>query len=169
MLTVETGEGLANADAYVSLDAFKAWLAANKDTAAADDDVFERAIRRATAWIDAEYQARFPGLRRFQRIQALAWPRSDAVDADGWVIAFAEVPREVIAATCEAAYREMVEPGTLAPDLERGGAVSRIKAGSVEIEYGANAMASTVFQDVRNALGRILRPSSPFSGVAVRC
>jgi hypothetical protein len=36
-------------------------------------------------------------------------------------------------AVAEAAYREIISPGSLAPDLERGAAIQSIQAGSVEI------------------------------------
>lgn len=168
-LTVETGDGLADADAYVSLADFQAWVAAQYGATLPTDAEQERAIRRATSYIDARYRARFPGLRRRERDQALEWPRTDAVDAEGWSVPYAELPSEIVKATCEAAYRETVTPGTLSPDLDRGGAINRLKAGSVEIEYSGSAPATTAFQDIDNALARLLRPASVMFGTAVRC
>lgn len=168
-LVVETGEGLQSADAYVSEVDFVVWVQHHYDALLPDDDAVERAIRKATAYIDARYRGRFPGYRRRERGQALEWPRSDAVDAEGWAIAYGEVPAEIIKATCEGAYREALEPGALSPDLERGGAISRLKAGSVEIEYAGTAPVRTVFQDIDHALARLLRPASVMFGTAVRC
>ena len=168
-LTVETGEGLPAADAYVSAADFVQWVSKRYDTVLPVPDAVERAIRNATAYVDARYRARFPRYRRRQRGQALEWPRVDAVDAEGWILPYGEVPAEIINATCEGAYREALEPGTLSPDLERGGAVSRLKAGSVEIEYAGAAPATTVFQDIDHAVARLLRPASVMFGTAVRC
>lgn len=168
-LTVETGEGLAAADAYVSAADFAVWVADYYGTTLPESDVVERAIRKATAYVDARYRGRFPGCRRRQRGQALEWPRVDAVDAEGWILPFGEVPAEIVRATCEGAYREALELGTLSPDLDRGGAISRLKAGSVEIEYAGTAPATTVFQDIDHAVARLLRPASVMFGTAVRC
>jgi hypothetical protein len=168
-LVVETGAGLANADAYVSVAGFDSYFAARYplDAQFVIEDR-EKAVRRATMWVDARYRSRFPGERLQGRLQALEWPRSGACDNAGWAVAHDAVPSEIIAATCEAAQRELTEPGILAPDLERGGAVKRIQAGSVEIEYGANSIAATLFTTIDNVLGSLLVAQSPYSGRAVR-
>jgi hypothetical protein len=168
-LVVEDGTGLANADAYVSLDDCEAYAAARGLTFATSPSAAgEAAIRVATAFIDNTYRSRFTGQRLNGRSQALEWPRIYATDAAGNDIASDEIPVEIVNATCEAAIREFAAPGTLTPDLERGGGVKRLKAGSVEIEYMAGALAQTLFTAVDAALSGLIQPRSMFSGRAVR-
>lgn len=189
---VETGAGLSDATSYVSLadaDAYHAdcgntvWAAA----AAADK---QTALIRATAFIDATYRGRFPGYPAMQRLQAREWPRvaayvsipdngrSDAFFYGGqrdysfvdgvYYIPSNQVPREIVAATCEGALRELSQPNGLAPDLERGGAISKLKAGSVEVTYSGGAVASTVFQAIDLALASLLIAASPYGGRVAR-
>ncbi|MBB6306225.1 DnaT-like ssDNA-binding protein [Xanthobacter tagetidis] len=168
-LVVETGEGLGGAESYVSVADCAAFASARGLTFPASPEASaEAALRRATAWVDATYRSRFPGQRRRQRDQALEWPRIDACDREGYAIDYDSVPSEIVIATCEAAVRELAVPGSMAPDLERGGAIKRVKAGSVEVEYSGAADATTTFSVVDNALGPILRRATPFTARAVR-
>jgi hypothetical protein len=66
------------------------------------------------------------------------------------------VPQEIISATCEAAVREMASPGTLMPDLERGGSIQALQAGSVRIEYAANASSVTLFSLIDGIIANVL-------------
>lgn len=195
-LIVEDGTGLPDANSYIGLDDAASWFE-TRGTAwsdiRADSDARSAALVRATAFLDATYRRRFPGYRTQGRAQALEWPRVGAytyVPDDGRSAAYGvasgygasadcfeygysyiqpnEVPREIIAATCEAAVRELVEPGSLAPDLNRGGAIQSLKAGSVEIDYAAGASARTAFQAIDLALASLLMPSSAFSGRVAR-
>lgn len=157
-LTVEDGTGLADAESYVSVADCEAYCTARGltfSTGATPDK--EAALRRATSYIDGAYRARFIGWRTNGRAQALAWPRRDAFDvATGEYLVSDEIPPELVAATCEAAVRELAEPGALAPDLERGGAIRSLKAGSVGIEYAGNAPVATTFTAIENALAPLL-------------
>ncbi|GJE00556.1 DnaT-like ssDNA-binding protein [Methylobacterium isbiliense] len=192
MLIVENGTGLPDAESYVSVAEACAYHLARRNDAWLDpevpDEFREAALVRATAFIDATYRDRFPGYRVQGRVQALEWPRVSAftlVPDNGRSAAFlpgqdplfrsgvdaipsTEIPREVVAAVCEAALRELTEPGSLSPDLERGGAIKRLAAGSVEIEYAGGAPASTTFQAIGLALASLLLPANPYSGRAVR-
>lgn len=156
-LDVEDGTGKANAESYVNVADCEAYCAARGLTfasgATADK---ESALRRATTAIDALYGNRFAGARLNGRAQSLSWPRSGAYDANGEEIASDEIPVEVIRATCEFAVRELAEPGATMPDLERGGAVRSLKAGSVSIEYAGNATARTVYSVVDGILATLL-------------
>jgi hypothetical protein len=173
-LVVEDGTGKANAESYVSVADCAAY-ATKRALSFPGTDVpnSEAALRLATAFIDNTYRARFTGYRTYRRAQALEWPRvgayvyipnnsSDMAYAGGYDPAYDyigqnEIPVEIINATCEAAIREFTTPGTLSPDLDRGNAVKRLKAGSVEIEYGASATATTTFQTIDLALSGLLR------------
>lgn len=168
-LIVETGSGASDSESYVSVADCAAY-ASNRGLSFPTTDVgaCEAALRKGAAWIDARYGRRYPGLRQYGREQRLEWPRSGASDAGGWAIDANVVPHEVIEATCEAAIRELSDPGTLSPDLERGGAIKRLAAGSVEIEYADSASAVTLFRRVDEAMAGLLRPVSPYSGRVVR-
>jgi len=170
-LVVETGAGLANSNSYVSAAAFESYCEDRAITLASGDE--EAALIRATSYIDNTYRTRFTGYRTKRRDQALEWPRvgayvyipnnsSDMAYAGGYdpaydYIAQDVIPIEIINATCEAAIRELAVPGSLTPDLDRGGAVKRLKAGSVEIEYGASASATSTWTAIDNALSGLLR------------
>lgn len=189
---VETGAGLSDATSYVSVADADAYHTdrGNAVWLTAETDAKQHALVRATAFIDATYRGRFSGYPAMQRLQAREWPRTGAFvripdngrsDAffygrnygytylDGvYYVPSNQVPREVIAATCEGALRELTQPTALAPDLERGGAITRIKAGSVEIAYSAAAAATTTFQAIDLALASLLMPASPYGGRAAR-
>lgn len=191
-ITVEDGTGIAGAVSYVSAQTVADYATARGltfDPAAAGA---EGACVRATEYIDATYMGRFPGIPTFGRLQGLQWPRVGAyvrVPDNGrfnalfygggryydyefldglYYIPNNVVPREIIKATCEGALREIIKPGALTPDLKRGGAIQRVKAGSVEVEYSGSAPAGTSFQSIGLALASLLMPSSSFSGRAVR-
>lgn len=150
----------------------------------------EAALRRATTFIDATYRGRFPGYPLKGRAQALEWPRSGAyvvvpdngrsegllyhgnreyAFVDGiYQIPTNQVPREINAAVCEAALRELVKPGSLAPDLKRGGAIKSAGAGSARVEFFGGAPATTTFQAIDLALAALLMPARSFNGRAAR-
>jgi hypothetical protein len=167
-IIVEDGTGLAGANSYASEDELDTYTDDRAITLATGDA--EAALIRATAAIDAIYGSRFPGYKTNGRDQNLLWPRIYAYDGDGDLIDSDEIPVEIKNATCEAAVRELTTPGSMSPDLERGGGVKRLKAGSVEIEYGSNAEAGTTFSVIDGILSALLGASamSNMFGKAVR-
>lgn len=170
-IVVEDGTGLASANSYVSGDELATYCEDRAITlASSDDDAIEAALVRATAAIDGGYRMAFPGYRASARDQALEWPRLAAYDYEGILIDGTSVPPEVKQATCETAIRELADPGSMTPDLERGGFIRRMKAGSVEIEYGGNNN-QTVYTIIDGILSRITGGSvstSPMFASAVR-
>lgn len=166
-IIVEDGTGIGTANAYVSGAACAAYAADRglQFTANASGDA---AIIRASAWIDGEYRTRYPGVRQKYRLQGLEWPRIGASDRDGYYIATSTVPIEVLNATCEAAVREQSDPGSLSPDLERGGVVQSLTAGSVGIVYGAGAVPNTIFQVIDNIMAPVVGGSSGMFGKVSR-
>lgn len=168
-LIVEDGSGKPNAESYVSVENAVVYAAARGLTfPASPADAAEQALRRATVWIDNAYRTRFPGQRKLFRKQALEWPRVAVVDMNGFPIADDEIPQEIFYATCEAAVRELANPGSMAPDLERGGNIQMLKAGSVEIQYGAGATATTVFQQIDGILASLIGATNQYTAQAVR-
>lgn len=156
-MVVEDGSGVEDANSYLDVAAFKEYADARGLSYEGKSDPFiEQALIRGTTWLDSAYRARWPGVRLNGRSQALSWPRFGATDADGEEIAEDEIPQEVLDATAEAAFRELSAPGSLSPDLERGGAVRRLKAGSVEVEYATTAAAGTTFSAIDGILSGLL-------------
>lgn len=187
-LVVETGEGLEGADSYVSVTVANTHHINRGNLSwAGSTESREVALRKATSFIDSTYYDRFPGYRAKRRAQALEWPRVGAylshqtqnsrtpfVSTQGFFdfgfdyLPHNTIPREIIFATCEAALREIVEPGSLEPDLERGGGIKSLSAGSVSIEYSGNASPWAVFRSIDLGLRRLLLPSNEYSGRVTR-
>lgn len=125
-LVVETGQGVAGADAYVSEAAVTSYNTERVGSAgwtAADQATRERAIRNATAYIDNQYGRRWQG-QRTNEAQGLAWPRAYVRDRDGYCIASNVVPVPIQHATCEMAIRAIA--GELMP--------AQINTGTIESE-----------------------------------
>jgi hypothetical protein len=172
-LVVEDGTGTNSpkADSYNSLDEIQAYADDHGLTfATSPTEPAEAAARRAAVWLDATYRDRLPGTRTNGRQQGLAWPRTGATDIDGNEIADDEIPAEWKAAHAEATIKELASPGTLSPDLERGGDIKRMKAGSVEIEYKDGAPATTIFSAIDSILSGLIvtKKSSTVVGFSAR-
>ena len=69
----------------------------------------------------------------------------------------------------EAAYRELNSPGSLAQDLERGGAIQSLQAGSVEIVYSSTAPSGMTFTQIEAILSGLIGPvgGSCYTAMAV--
>jgi hypothetical protein len=163
-LTVEDGTGLGNADAYVAAADVQAYAAANNLPFDPDSDqALDGAVRTATRYVDGAYRYRFSGLRLRQRDQALEWPRQSAVAMGQYPIGYNEVPRELKSAVCEAAVRELSNPGTLSPDVSAP--VTSVKADTVSVDFGgAGYTAAQSFQAIDMLLVPILAPLNALSG-----
>lgn len=118
------------------------------------DDYFVE--RNATAWMAGTVEAREAALIRATahlngyawagqkvggRAQLLAWPRYGTIDREGWPIDDTTIPREVKAACCEIALRELATPGSMTPDVIMSQAVTREKIGAIEVQYQGAASA----------------------------
>lgn len=154
-----TTPGALDANSYASLAQAAAYHAARGNgTWTGSDAVKEAALIRATQWIDGRYGDQWPGVRRYLRAQALDWPRADAYDRDGTYVDLETIPPEVVQATCEAALRELVTPGSLSPDVTPGTAkvlteVKGIKWTPLRAAASANDMTLTI-----TAVDRALAP-----------
>jgi hypothetical protein len=115
--TVETGTGIADANAYDSVDNIDAHHA---DRGTSDWTNFstpqkEQAIVRASDYIDKRFGRRFVGVRATKG-QGLEWPRLSAFDQDGFLLSDVDsIPRQLLKAVAEYALRAAV-CGILAPD-----------------------------------------------------
>lgn len=108
---VETGAGLANANAYITVAYFKTYHTDRGNGFSASDKVLEHNIIKATDYIDQRWRGKFVGFRE-NITQSLEWPRVSAFYSDGRIAA--DIPREVQQATAEYALRSLT--GELAPD-----------------------------------------------------
>lgn len=164
-MALDTTPGAQDADSYVSVEDCAAY-AAKKGLAfpTSPAEPAEQALRRATAWLDSTYRIRFPGAAT-DVWQALEWPRVGVIYR-GQPFDEDTIPQQIKDACCEAAVREMAEPGALAPDLERGGAVKRLKAGSVEVEYADSADLTTTFTTIDGLLSGVLLPAKGNTSVS---
>lgn len=113
-LTVEDGTGLSDADALDSLANVKARLTKmGRDVSVYTDEQFEQAIRRASDWLSSSFD--WQGYRIEGRNQALAFPRYNMVDEDGWAIDSDSVPEEVLKALSHVTWQEVVTPFSMTP------------------------------------------------------
>jgi hypothetical protein len=115
--TVETGTGIAGANAYDSVANIDTHHADHGQTAWNDFTTPEKqtAIVRATSFIDKRFGRRFVGVRSTKE-QGLEWPRLDAFDQDGFLLSGTDaIPRQLLKAVAEYALRAAV-CGILAPD-----------------------------------------------------
>lgn len=109
-LIVENGIGDPTAESYDSLAGILAYITARKTAAqlavwtALSTAVQEAHARNATQWIDATRAGLWKGYRASET-QALAWPRIDVQDDDGYTIESTSIPSSLKAALAEATYR----------------------------------------------------------------
>ncbi len=129
------------ADSYADADQFKAHCeAVGYDAAELTDDDIERALRRATAYLDGVYGSRFIGeATTFE--QALEWPRKRA-KFRGKFFPDNEIPAKLIAATCEAAFITSGDPVALTVGFNTEAQIVREKVGELETQYSDKATLS---------------------------
>ena len=173
-LIVEDGTGRSDAESYVALSDADAYAAARGLTFPISPTApAEQALRRATEWIDGAYRTRFPGFRKQLRVQALEWPRRGAYDIHGYPIGENELPRELKAATIEAAVRELASPGVLTPDVTPGKLKSSVTVDSISVTYALGTggvqeqrLVMTVVEQIMSAL--LCSSPSPMFGSTER-
>lgn len=155
---------------YGAVAGYKTWAdARGVSYAASTDDQIGDALLRASEYIDAAYLGVWPGVKTSGRSQERQWPRAGVWDAAGYPVDADAVPTEVENATYEGANRELTTTGSLAVDVKPGGGViRRVKAGSVEVEYQANAATQTTFTRIDQALAPLIGAQSGYSGRSSR-
>jgi len=137
---VEDGSGKSDANAYVSVaDADQYNEDHNADTTwdGLSDAEKEKYIRLATQYLDMKYGRRWIGVRSNED-QALDWPRTGAVDRDGYTLDSDALPQDLVDACVESAIKYAGGEDLLG-DLDNPGIVkkTRSKVGELEdeIEY----------------------------------
>lgn len=131
-------------DSYISLDDADTYWAnhiGGSNWSAASTPEKEQALRAATQYVDKHYNwlGDHPGTD-----QELSWPRLNVIDKNGRTIASNIIPDEVKDAVSYIAD-QVLGDGILSP-RGRDSEISRLKAGSVEIEYEDHAR-STISYD----------------------
>lgn len=186
---VEDGTGLANSNSYASVAEADNYFDDRGVVAwTGDPTVKQGALVRATSFIDVTFRLRFTGYRTKRHLQALEWPRTGAYydnvmpqtppDNYPFGVGFGlyeyepieptTIPKELKAATCEAALRELSGAGSLTPDLDPSGSVKRERAGDTEREYfGASSLART-YPGIFAVISGLLANNYAFVGRAVR-
>lgn len=165
-LTVETGARVAGADSYVLTATIDTYWSARPHTAlstawaAATSPNKEGAAREATAFLDAIYGAFYRGTRAGY-LQGLEWPRSTALDNDGYPLP--NLPPQLVLACCELAARAL--SGPLAEDATVDGVIKRKReqVGSIveETEYADHAGRYSRYGAIDGLLAPILTGSQP--------
>lgn len=139
-------------DSYLALGDADAYFAARNVTGWTEAPTVAReaALMQASAYIDGSYAFRGviadPG-------QVLSWPRFDAWDSEGRLVA--GIPRRVEHATAELALIALA--GDLLPPRERGGKVLKETVGPVEVEYAPDAPPGCSYPIVDLLLKPLLR------------
>lgn len=168
-MALDTTIGGASSDAYASIETIHAYAVkvgasfpitgSDTPSTAAAIAAAEAAARRATAWIDGEYGPRFIG-EPASASQALEWPRKDAWYR-GEELPDDTIPPKIAEAMCEAAIRELAEPGIMSPDLDRGGRVkSESVDGAVAVTYMDGAPTETTFTVIDGKLRGLIRAAA---------
>ena len=94
---------------YGTLAGFSTYhTARGRDVSAYTDPDIEAAKLIASEWIDARYRSLFGGTKVGLRAQAREWPRTGAMDVDGYSIGSTLVPTEIENATYEATLKHLV-------------------------------------------------------------
>lgn len=152
-VVVEDGSGVVNANAYLSVAAWKAYAdQLGWDYSAFTNDQIGSAIIRGRRANDAYFRSRWPG----EAVTDLAWPRSGVVTDAGDDFPEVEIPQGVIDANAESAWVELREPGTLTQPIERR--IKSVSAGSVSVVFADYAPFDTSYPDIENALAFWLTP-----------
>lgn len=157
-LVVEDGSGKANANAFVTADAVSDYATGvgNSSWSAAATAEQEAAIVRATLYLRNEQRYPYRGTKRSYG-QRLPWPRAGAVERHGLPVPEDAIPPAIMDACCELAIRELESPGSLQPDVARGGAVASESVGPISTTYAPDAPTETVIRVVAGLLAPLLR------------
>lgn len=157
-LIVEDGTGLVDAEAYLSVAAFRTFCGKfGYDLGAATDTELEIKLRLGAEFVDSEF--RYKGVRLVSE-QAREFPRSGLVDWSG--IEVAGVPQRVIKANAELAFKAI--SGPLYEDLDRGGQIVSESVGPISTTYAAGAPVGTVRQFATKLLAQYVRTEDDDTG-----
>jgi len=155
---VESGSGSATANAYLSSADADTYFTDHGAPAAwtGTQAVKEEAIRLATQYLDANYGGRWRGMRA-SSAQALAWPRTGAVDDDSYTIDGASLPTRLTQACAELALDAIATPD-LMPDVSDPGALASLTQTVGPISISKSWIGGRVDGTQRKKVDALLRP-----------
>lgn len=148
-MIVETGEGIENADSYVSLGYADDYFSARgvSSWAELDEEAKEQALVRATDYVDNMFQ--WLG-QKLTAAQSLRFPRKNLVDYEGAEVS--GIPAALKQSVCDAAV--LAADGTeLFQTAEANGAVVSERIGELSFTYqgkSSEGVASTTLYDSIN-------------------
>lgn len=152
-LIVEDGSGLTNAQTYVSPAEVSVYCITYGLAQPASPNT---AIMLAMRYLEGTFFHRWVGYKKTE-LQALSWPRSNAVKRDGWVVNESTVPIEVKNAVCALAIRSGLGED-LTPDFTNANMVKKEQVGPLLVEYMAGAPSYTVYKDIEFILTPVTTP-----------
>src|SRR3990172_11785717 len=167
-LAVETGTGSASAEAYATVaeaNTFHTDRGLEAEWTDLDEEVKERALRKATDYMQQEYRTGWAGERK-STTQALDWPRYAVPMRDAPGGAFYDpdsIPAEVKRACMQLAYRALSTD--LNPDI--GPLKTRAKVGPIEVEYAEGSRQTTLYTAVDALLAPLMRGGRSATGIGV--
>ena len=142
--SADTYGTLAEADAYFADRQADAW--------GASDTVKEMALRKAATYLDNVGRGKWKGIR-VSRDQAMAWPRSYAIDSDGYSYEADTIPVVLKYAQFEAA--KIIAGGTeLETTIERS--VKSEQVGPLAVTYMDGAALQAQYPQVANWLSDLV-------------
>lgn len=132
MLTIETGEGLPNADSYATAAELVSYAANYGVTVPATVEAQEALLRRAAM----QMQVMVWKGRKASAAQALAWPRYGA-EVDGEILPSTYIPARIQYG--QMALAAEIHADDIDPPSQRQGAVIRERVeGAVDVQYAEN-------------------------------
>ena len=150
------------ADFYGTLPAALAYHEARGNAAWAaagvEDGTRTAALIRASQALDAFYGDRYPGTIAAID-QDLLWPRKN-VTWRGQALAEDVTPRPIEHAAYELALRELVKPGSLAPDAAAGPQKVLTRVDKIQWEVVGNVATRAVLPIVDGILAVLLTPAA---------
>jgi len=165
-LIVEDGTNVANAESYLSVEDADTYWSNRNDTvwSGYSTPKKEAALRAATQYIDSTYE--FESLI-LTSTQALKWPRGGFYGVSLFYYEPNTVPKRLKDAVAELAY-DYGANGALMQSDDRGNAIKRVKAGSVEVEYADGAPTKRTFPLVNRLLADIVISGTNSSNVRLQ-
>lgn len=165
-MALDSTIGGASADSYISVADADTYHGNNlnvTDWTGASSSDKEKALKMATRLLDERID--WNG-SKYTEAQALRWPRSNVNDRDGYSVSTSEIPTDVTNATAE--FAKFLIAGNRVDDSD-GKGISRVKAGSVEVDFDktdtADVLPEIVYEMLRG--WGTIHARSKFGSVAV--
>ncbi len=154
---VEDGSIVPSANSFVTRDDVTLYTTARglAGWTVTDPNAADAAVLRGADYIKNEVRYLYRG-SRIDVTQSMPWPRLGASEYRGPVIPSNYISWRLKDAQCELAYREFLIPGSIQPDLERGGYIKDVSVGTVKVTYMDNASPETVLAVVAGLLEPLL-------------